>query len=161
MSIFVKITGSILLASGDFFCVFENVVPELRGHIEGGGDATFAGGFIGFGQHVVEQHGHTLVFTALDVHRLRAVAQPRFGYTEYAADVRDGAVTWFAVTGFNYSNKVSGKSELVGKLLLRQFGGKANLLNSISHFFLTSCFCICRVAQKVYTVNINLKNAKN
>ena len=69
-----KNTGSILLASGDFFRVFENIVPELRGHIEGGGDAALAGGFVGFGQHVVEQHGHTLVFTALDVHRLRAVA---------------------------------------------------------------------------------------
>lgn len=112
MSVFVKITGSILLASGDFFRVFENVVPELRGHVEGGGDAALAGGFVGFGQNVVEQHGHTLILTALDVHRLRTVAQPGKRDVEHAADVRDGAVTRFAVTGFNYGNKVSGKSSL-------------------------------------------------
>ena len=93
MSVFVKITGSILLASGDFFCVFENVVPELRGHVEGGGDAALAGGIVGFGQHVVEQHGHALVFTALDIHFPFAVFQPSKRNIEFPADIRDCAVT--------------------------------------------------------------------
>ena len=124
-------------------------------------DEALAEGVVGVGHEAIDEDGKFFVGGAGDIHRLRAVAQPRFGHTEYAADVGNGAVTRFAVAGFNYGNKVSGKSELVGKLLLRQFGGKANLLNSISQFFLTSCFCICRVAQKVYTVNINLKNSKN
>ena len=110
-----KNTGSILLASGDFFCVFENVVPELRGHIEGGGDAALAGGFVGFGQHVVEQHGHALILAALDVHRLRAVAQPRFGHAEYAADVRDGAVTGVLHAGTKAGDKCNRDVKLLGK----------------------------------------------
>lgn len=105
MSIFVKITGSILLASGDFFRVFENVVPELRGHIEGGGDAALAGGFVGFGQHVVEQHGHTLVFTALDVHLAFARFQPGEGDIELPADVGNGAVAGRLRTRTNGGHK--------------------------------------------------------
>ena len=93
MSIFVKITGSILLASGDFFRVFENVVPELRGHVEGGGDAAFAGGFVGFGQNVGKEHSHALILAALDIHFPFAVFQPSKRNIEFPADIRDCAVT--------------------------------------------------------------------
>ena len=71
-----KNTGSRLFASGDFFRVFKNVVPELRGHFESGGDATFACGFVGFGQNVGKHQGHAFIFAALDVHFSFAVLQP-------------------------------------------------------------------------------------
>ena len=111
-----KDTGSGSTAAGDFFRVFENVVPELRGHIEGGGDAALAGGFVGFGQHVVEQHGHTLVFAALDVHRLRAVLQPCEGDIELPADVRDRAVARSFVTRTYSGYKRGGNVQPFSKL---------------------------------------------
>ena len=82
-----------LFASGDFFGVFEDVVPELRGHFESGGDAAFACGFVGFGQNVGKEHRHAFIFAALDIHFPFAVLQPCEGDVELPADIRDCAVT--------------------------------------------------------------------
>ena len=82
-----------LFASGDFFGVFEDVVPELRGHFEGGCNAAFACGLVGFGQNVGKEHRHALILTALDIHFPFAVFQPSKRNIEFSADIRDCTVT--------------------------------------------------------------------